>query len=82
MISDFEKKKIELEVKSLASKFKKPAECKDSELIRRYLGELSKMVEEYETQFHYVPTSLYTLLAQYNQAHTRILHTSFVNDYF
>ncbi len=81
-MSDFEQKKIEMELKSFASRnFEKPSNCKNAEQIRYYVAELCKKIEALERQFNYVPEWAYALLAQYNAAQNRLIYREFRNNY-
>ena len=81
-MSDFERKKIELELKSFTSKnFEKPSECRNLAQIRFYVSELAHKIEELNNRFSYVPDWAYTLLAQYNSAQNRFIHAEFQNTY-
>jgi hypothetical protein len=77
-MTDYERKKIESELKMFASRnFIKPSECRNLEQIRFYVRELCLKIEELEGRFNYVPGFAYTLLAQYNSMQNGILNTEF-----
>jgi hypothetical protein len=81
-MSDFEKKKLDAELKSFTTRnFELPANCKNLDQTRFYLRELCTKIEEYQTRFNYVPDWAYTMLAQYNQVQNRMLLTSFQKAY-
>ncbi|HYC85251.1 MAG TPA: hypothetical protein VEB86_08520 [Chryseosolibacter sp.] len=81
-MSDFERKKIDIELSQFASKnFERPASCKNLEQIRYYVNELCSVIRLYEAKFNYVPASAYTLLAQYNAKQNSLLYQEFVNSY-
>ena len=66
-MTPFERKKLEVELRSFASRnFEKPSECKNLDQIRFYVQELCSKIEEYQNRFSYVPSWAYGLLAQYN----------------
>lgn len=81
-MSDYEIKKLEMELKQFTSKnFEKPSRCRNLEQIRFYVRELCLKIEELETRFNYVPSSAYALLAQYNARQNSMLQADFVNTY-
>jgi hypothetical protein len=81
-MSEFEMKKLEMDFRTYTSRnFERPTDCQDADKIRFYLTELSTKIEEYETRFQYVPTWAYTLLAQYNIAHNRVVQAHFKQAY-
>jgi hypothetical protein len=81
-MSQFEQKKIEMELKAFTSKnFEKPADCKNLDQIRFYVSELAQRIEQLEKTFCYVPAWAYALLAQYNSAQNRFIHAEFQNSY-
>jgi hypothetical protein len=81
-MSEFEKKKIEMELQSFAAKnFERPHACRNLEQIRFYVRELCLKIEEWECRHNYVPTQAYALLAQYNMAQNRLVHRDFVATY-
>jgi hypothetical protein len=66
-MGDYEKRRIELELKAFTSKnFERPSECRNLDQIRFYVRELCIKIEELEDRFNYVPQWAYSLLAQYN----------------
>ena len=78
----FDKRKVENELVNFTAKnFVKPADCKDLEQIRFYVRELCLKIEEMEKQFEYVPSSAYTLLAQYNSKQNAIINSDFSKTY-
>jgi hypothetical protein len=80
-MSDFERKKQELEFKSFATKnFVKPSECKNLEQVRFYLQELISRMEHMRST-GFIPEHAYALLAQYNAAQNRLLTVDFKNNY-
>lgn len=80
-MSEYAKKRVEMEFRSFTTSWKRPADCKDASQIRFYIEELSKKIEVYETEFQHVPSWIYALISQYNHAHNRVVHRNFVNDY-
>ena len=81
-MTDYERKKIEMELRSFTSKnFEKPSECRNLEQIRFYVRELCIKIEELEDRFKYVPNWAYALLAQYNDKQNTLLHVEFRNAY-
>ena len=81
-MSDFEQKKIEMELKTFTSRnFEKPSNCKNAEQIRFYVAELCSKIESLERQFKYVPEWAYSLLAQYNAAQNSMLYQEFKRNY-
>lgn len=81
-MSDFEKKKLEMELKKFtAQNFERPMDCRNLDQIRYYVSELCLKIEEYERKFNYVPTWAYALLAQYNMAHNSLLYRDFRKAY-
>jgi hypothetical protein len=81
-MSDYEKKKVELELKSFTSThFERPSACRNLDQIRYYVSELCKLIESYEGRFNYVPPDAYLLLAQYNARQNTMLYKDFVNSY-
>lgn len=74
----FDRKKVDSELQNFASRnFEKPADCKDLEQIRFYVRELCMKIEELERRFEYVPSSAYSLLAQYNSQQNSIISKNF-----
>ena len=70
----FDRKKVDTELQKFALRnFEKPADCKDLEQIRFYVRELCMKIEELERRFEYVPSSAYSLLAQYNSQQNSII---------
>ncbi len=81
-MTDYERKKIEIELRSFTSKnFERPTDCKNLEQIRFYVRELCLKIELLEDQHQYVPESAYTLLAQYNARQNSFLNIDFRNAY-
>ena len=81
-MSDQERKKIEVELKAFTSKnFVSPSSCRNLEQIRFYVRELCLKIEELEKRFDYVPTSAYSLLAQYNSRQNTIISVEFKSSY-
>lgn len=81
-MSDYEKKKLEMELKNFTSRnFVRPGECRNLDQIRFYVRELCQKIEEYESRFNYVPQTAYSLLAQYNIVQNRMLLAEFKNAY-
>lgn len=81
-MSEFERKKIEVEFKIFTSKnFERPSDCRNLEQIRFYVRELCQKIEELEGRFNYVPNWAYVLLAQYNARQNGMLHIEFVKTY-
>lgn len=81
-MTDYERKKIEMELKAFTSRnFERPAECQNLEQIRFYVRELCLKIEELEDQFKYVPDWAYVLLAQYNAKQNTLLQLEFRDAY-
>jgi hypothetical protein len=81
-MSDFEKKKLEMELRNFAVRnFERPADCRNLDQTRYYVKELCGKIEEYEIRFNYVPQWAYSLLSQYNLVQNRMLHLEFVTSY-
>lgn len=79
-MSDFEKKRVEVELKAFTSRnFEKPSECRNLDQIRFYVRELCIKIEELEDRFNYVPQWAYSLLAQYNSRQNAILQIDLKN---
>jgi hypothetical protein len=78
----FDRKKVDNELQNFAARnFEKPADCKDLEQIRFYVRELCMKIEELERRFEYVPSSAYSLLAQYNSQQNSIISKNFGETY-
>lgn len=81
-MSDYEKLKLEIELKNFTSKnFVKPNDCRNIDQIRFYIKELCTKIEEYERRFNYVPQSIYSLLANYNRVQSNMIYVEFRNTY-
>ena len=81
-MSDYERKKIEMELRSFTSRnFEKPSDCKNLAQIRFYVRELALKIEELEKRFEYAPDWAYVLLAQYNAAQNMLIHLEFRKTY-
>ncbi len=81
-MSNYERRKIELELKSFTSRnFERPAECRNSDQVRFYVQELSGKIQEYNSRFNYVPGWAYALLAQYNACQNKFIQQDFRNMY-
>lgn len=77
-----DREKLEKDLKSFTTKnFVRPAECTDLEQVRFYVRELCLKIEELERKFDYVPSSAYTLLAQYNSRQNAIITVDFRETY-
>ena len=82
IMNDYQRKKIEMELKSFTSRnFEKPAECKNLLQIRFYVEELCSKIDEYQNRFNYVPGWVYGLLAQYNARQNQMIQIEFRNTY-
>lgn len=81
-MSIFEQTKIESDLKKFTDKhFVRPGNCKNQDQIKFYVQELCAKIEEYENRFNYVPNWAYSLLAQYNQIHNKMVYLEFVKTY-
>jgi hypothetical protein len=81
-MSEFEKKALELELKSFVSKnFDRPADCENLDQVRFYIRELCLKIEDYQKRFNYAPELAFTLLAQYNARQNSMLYKDYVNSY-
>lgn len=77
-----DQKKVDTELKNFTSRnFEKPSDCKDLEQIRFYVRELCLKIEELEKRFEYVPSSAYSLLAQYNSRQNSLIGKNFSDTY-
>jgi hypothetical protein len=78
----FDKNEVDYELKKFTTRnFEKPSDCKDLEQIRFYVRELCLKIEELEKRFEYVPSSAYSLLAQYNSRQNSIINKDFSQSY-
>ena len=78
----FSRNEVDIELTKFTTRnFEKPADCKDLEQIRFYVRELCLKIEELEKRFEYVPSSAYSLLAQYNSQQNNIISKDFSNTY-
>jgi len=78
----FNRKEVDNELKKFTARnFEKPTDCKDLEQIRFYVRELCQKIEELEKRFEYVPSSAYSLLAQYNSKQNSIISKDFSDTY-
>ena len=81
-MSNFERKKLELDLRKFAERnFESPGNCRNIDQIRFYVRELCLKIEEYETRFNFVPSGAYSLLAQYNLVQNRLIHIEFRKAY-
>ena len=81
-MSEFEKKKLEFEFNKFARmNFEKPRNCKNIDQARFYIRELSRKIEEMESNCGYVPDTAYTLLSQYNKVQNQFVYEHFKNTY-
>jgi hypothetical protein len=81
-MTDYERKKIEMELKVFASKhLERPSECKNPDQIRFYVKALAKKIETLEQTCNYAPDWAYTMLAQYNAKQNSFLFVEFKNSY-
>ncbi len=81
-MSEFERKKIEMELRAFINKnFEKPGECRNPEQVRFYIRELCTRIEELKNRFDYVPESAYALLAQYTARQKSFVYRDFVSSY-
>lgn len=81
-MSDYERKRIELELRSFAARnFERPSECRNLDQIRFYVRELCLKIEELEAQWNYVPAWAYSLLAQYNARQNSMITVEFRKTY-
>jgi hypothetical protein len=81
-MTEYERKKIEMELKTFTSKnFERPDDCKNAEQIRFYVQELCNRIQELENRFNYVPDWAYSLLAQYNAAQNMMITLDFRSTY-
>ncbi|HEX5172148.1 MAG TPA: hypothetical protein VFW11_23390 [Cyclobacteriaceae bacterium] len=77
-----ERQRIENELRKFAAQnFERPSNCRNLEQIRYYVRELSVKIEEMRNKFNYVPSSAYSLLAQYNAKQNSIIGTDFRKTY-
>jgi hypothetical protein len=81
-MTDYERKKIEMQLRAFAAKnLEKPSVCQNLDQIRFYIRELTVRMEASEKEFGFVPEWAYSLLAQYNAAQNRFLHEAFKATY-
>ncbi len=81
-MSNFERKKLELDLRNFASRnFESPSNCRNIDQIRFYVRELCLKIEEYESRFNFVPSSAYSLLAQYNLVQNQLIRVEFRRAY-
>lgn len=81
-MSEFDKKHLESELKTFATRnFVKPSECRNLDQIRYYIGELCLKIEDYKQRFNYVPDTAYSLLAKYNGQQNSMLYQDFIRHY-
>jgi len=81
-MSNFERKKLELDLRNFASRnFESPSNCRNIDQIRFYVRELCLKIEEYESRFNFVPSSAYSLLAQYNLVQNQLIRVEFRKAY-
>lgn len=81
-MSEFERKKIEIDLMSFTSKnFQRPSDCRNLEQIRFYVRELCLKIEELEERFDHVPNCAYALLAQYNSKQNTLVNEDFKTTY-
>jgi hypothetical protein len=78
----YEVKKSELDLLNFTRRnFERPGECRNVDQIRFYVRELCMKIEDHERKFNYVPAWAYSLLAQYNHVHNKLLCVQFAEIY-
>ena len=81
-MSNFERKKLEMDLRNFTDRnFESPSNCRNIDQIRFYVKELCLKIEEYESRFNFVPSSAYSLLAQYNLVQNQLIHIEFRKAY-
>lgn len=81
-MTPWERKKLEIELKTFTSKnFVAPSGCDNLEQIRFYIKELCLKIEEYQIKYGFVPGNAYSLLAQYNSRQNAMLNKEFSRTY-
>ena len=81
-MSNFERKKLELDLLKFTNRnFESPSNCRNIDQIRFYVRELCLKIEEYERRFNFVPSSAYSLLAQYNLVQNQLIYVDFKKAY-
>jgi hypothetical protein len=81
-MSNFERKKLETDLRNFAERnFESPSNCRNLGQIRFYVRELCVKIEEYERRFNFVPSSAYSLLAQYNIVQNHLIQVEFRRTY-
>jgi len=81
-MSNFELKKLETDLRNFAERnFESPSNCRDIDQIRFYVRELCLKIQEYERRFNFVPSSAYSLLAQYNRVQNQLIQVEFRKAY-
>ena len=81
-MSNFERKKLETDLRNFAERnFESPGNCRNIDQIRFYVRELCVKIEDYERRFNFVPSSAYSLLAQYNMVQNQLIQVEFRKAY-
>ena len=81
-MSNFERKKLEKDLRNFAERnFESPGNCRNIDQIRFYVSELCVKIEEYKRHFNFVPSSAYSLLAQYNMVQNQLIQVEFRRTY-
>jgi hypothetical protein len=81
-MNNYERKKIESELRAFTSKhLEKPARCKNLDQIRFNISEMARKIEELEMTCNYAPEWAYAMLAQYNARQNSFLFADFRNSY-
>jgi hypothetical protein len=81
-MSNFESKNLEMDLINFTERnFESPSNCRNIDQIRFYVRELCLKIEEYQSRFDFVPSSAYSLLAQYNQVQNSLIYVEFRKAY-
>jgi hypothetical protein len=81
-MTDYERKKIEMELKVFASKhLEKPSEYRNPDQVRFYVKAMAKEIETLKKKCNYAPPWAYTMPAQCNAMQNSLLFAEFTNSY-
>ena len=54
--------------------FESPGNCRNTDQVRFYLGEIVRKIEEYRQAYGYVPEKANALLESYKRLYNRMVH--------
>lgn len=81
-MSNYEKQQLENNFNKFSRKhFERPARCKNIGQIQYYVQEISLKIEEFKSQFNYVPNTAYILLSEYNASQNKLIFKDFQKIY-